>query len=996
MTPTSLNENSLELTIMSVMTGVPIADFKQMGVRQVPAQYDAEWLVGNAHDYDRTYGIDIPQLVAFLTATQPKIVEDFELEKEGSARAAFLQRLSNQIAKDGVITVLRKGFSHNQHRNIQLYYPTPTAGNTQSAQLFNANRFIVTRQLRYSTLETARSLDLAVFLNGLPIFTFELKNTITSQTVNDAMQQYRLDRPVSERLFKHGICIAHFALDDQEVHFTTKLAGKATIFLPFNKGHNDAGGNPPNPAGIKTDYLWKEVFRRQTLATILESFVQQFEEKDPDTGKKSRKIVFPRYHQLDAVRLLVNHAHTDGVGHRYLIQHSAGSGKSNTIAWLAQQLIELTVDSNPQFNSIIVVTDRRALDTQLSRTIKAMFSSDWMIGHAESSDELRQLISQGKRVITTTVQKFPFILDKMGTEHRNNTFALIIDEAHSSQGGRVSGKMNEALRAAADNDEEISFEDQILQAMEGRKMLPNASYFAFTATPKQKTLELFGTRRPDGQFYPFHTYTMKQAIDEGFILDVLRNYTPYRSYYHVVKKIEDDPEFDSTRARKAIRRYVETNPSTIERKAQIIVDHFMDQKYKLDNKARAMVATQSIDAAIKYWQAINVELAARNWPWRTIVAFTGERDVHGVRSTESTLNEFSSREIPSKLKEEPYRMLIVADKYLTGFDEPLLQTMYVDKILSDVKAVQALSRLNRAYPGKKETFVLDFANEPDRIVSAFQPYYRTTVLSHETDPNKLYDLQDTLDGSDVYLPDQVFTFVERYLANVERPLLDTMLDRSVEKYQELDEDGQVEFKSNAKAFVRSYNFLSQILPWTNPDWERLSIFLTFLTPRLPAPKPGDDSDITREILEAIDLDSYRSEKQGERDLILEDEDGIVEPRNPENEGRVWEPEKERLSAILESFNAMFADMKDPDGSAKTVRELIEGPMARDERLVEFLRNSSEQNTFIEFKKAAEAQLNANFGIYTDILMKMGTDHEFGNNLYPMLFKLWQATIAAGD
>lgn len=992
MTPTSLNENSLELTIMSAMTGVSMDDLRGANVQEFPAQYDAEWLVGNAHDYDRSYGIDVPQLMAFLTATQPKVVEGLGIGQEGSARNAFLQRLSNQIARDGIITILRKGFSYNQFSGIWLYYPQPTPGNTRAAEQFRANRFVVTRQLRYSTEQTARSLDLAVFLNGLPIFTLELKNTITNQTVAHAMEQYKTDRPVSERLFKHGICIAHFAVDDQEVQFTTKLAGKDTRFLPFNKGHNDAGGNPPNPSGIKTDYLWKELFRIQTLSTVLESFVQQFEEKDADTGKKSRKIVFPRYHQLDAVRSLISHAQQHGVDNRYLIQHSAGSGKSNTIAWLAQQLIELGSNGEAQFDSVIVVTDRRALDSQLKNTIKAMFNSDWMIGHAESSTDLRDLISQGKRVITTTIQKFPFILDKMGTDHRGNTFAIIIDEAHSSQGGSVAGKMNTALRAAADNDEDISYEDMVNFAMEGRKMLTNASYFAFTATPKQKTLELFGTRQSDGQFLPFHTYTMKQAIDEGFILDVLKNYTPYRSYYHVVKRIEDDPEFDSGKARKTIRRYVEANPSTIERKAQIIVDHFASQKNKLGNKARAMVATQSIDMAIKYWLAINQDLVKRGNPWKTIVAFTGERDVNGKISTEGTLNGFGSAEIPKKLREDPYRMLIVADKYLTGFDEPLLQTMYVDKMLSDVKAVQALSRLNRSHPGKTETFVLDFANDPDSIVAAFQPYYRTTALTHETDPNKLYDLQAELDNSDVFTPEQIYEFVDQYLDNVARPVLDAMLDVSVERYIQLDEDEQVEFKSNAKAFVRSYNFLSQVLEWANSDWERLSIFLTYLTPRLPAPKAADGEDLTREILDAIDLDSYRSEKQQERHLILEDEDGLVEPRNPENEGRVWEPEKERLSAILETFNAMFSD----ESQANTMRGLVEGPMSSDARLREFALTSSDQNVRAEFMKELEKQLYDNLGAYSGVITKIGQDEEFKNNFGPMMFRLWKASMAAGN
>ncbi|NPV06324.1 MAG: type I restriction endonuclease subunit R, partial [Syntrophaceae bacterium] len=790
---------------------------------------------------------------------------------------------------------------------------------------YEQNRFTVTRQLRYSRDETQRALDLVLFINGLPVFTFELKNRLAKQTVHDAIEQYRRDRNPREKLFELGRCVAHFAVDDNEVWFCTHLAGKASWFLPFNKGWNDGAGNPPNPQGLKTDYLWREILTRESLTDILENYAQLVDEKDLKTGKKRRRQIFPRYHQLDVVRKLLADAAAHGVGRRYLIQHSAGSGKSNSIAWLAHQLIGLAKDGRPVFDSIIVVTDRRILDQQIRDTVKQFAQVSATVGHAEHSGDLRRFIESGKKIIVTTLQKFPFILDEIGNEHRGRRFAIIIDEAHSSQGGRTSAKMSMALSEAGAEDEDETFEDQINRLMEARKLLPNASYFAFTATPKNKTLEMFGEPdpQPDGtvKHRPFHSYTMKQAIQEGFILDVLAHYTPVKSYYKLIKTIEDDPEFDVKKAQKKLRRFVENHEYAIRLKAEIMVDHFHEQviaKGKIGGQARAMVVTGSIERAIQYFHAFKAYLAERKSPYRAIVAFSGEHEYGGQQVTEASLNGFPSNQIADKIREDPYRFLICADKFQTGYDEPLLHTMYVDKVLSGVKAVQTLSRLNRAHPQKHDTFVLDFVNDPETIRKAFEPYYRTTILADETDPNKLHDLKAALDGYQVYAPEQVDELVRLYLSGADRDQLDPILDACVATYMEhLDEDGQVDFKGKAKAFLRTYNFLSSILPYTNAEWEKLSIFLEFLVPKLPAPK---EEDLSKGILEAVDMDSYRVEKQASMRIALPDADAEIEPVPTVGGGHKPEPELDRLSNIIKAFNDQFGNI--PWTDADRVRKLI--------------------------------------------------------------------------
>ena len=948
MSPTDTSEKGLETLIMRHMTGTDgIAVSPNMVAERPPPYGGTGYTAGSAQDYDRAHALDVPQLLAFLRATQPQAFKKLALADAHDAkdinRLKFLARLSSEIGKRGVIDVLRKGVEHGPV-HFDLFYGTPSPGNENAERLNAENRFSMTRQLAYSMDEMRRALDLCLFINGLPIATFELKNSLTKQTVEDAVEQYRRDRDPRERLFEFGRCVVHLAVDDSEVRMCTELRGKGSWFLPFNKGYHDGAGNPPNPQGLKTDYLWKEVLTPAGLTNILENYAQIVEEKNPRTAKKKRKQVWPRYHQLRLVRQALADVRAHGAGKRYLIQHSAGSGKSNSIAWLAHQLIGLRRDGKEVFDSVIVVTDRRLLDDQIQTTIKQFMQVGATVGHAERSGDLRRFIEEGKKIIVSTVQKFPFILDEIATEGAK-AFAIVIDEAHSSQGGKTSAAMSQALGAdgqqeTADEDSESDPEDTVNTAIErrmaARKMLTNASYFAFTATPKNKTLEMFGEPLPpdpDGKVKhrPFHSYTMKQAVEEGFILDVLKAYTPVNSYYKLIKKTDADPEFDTKKANKKLRRYVESHDHAIRLKAEIMVDHFHEQVIaagKIGGHARAMVITGGIERAIQYYHAFKAYLVERKSPYQAIVAFSGEHQYHGANVSEASLNGFSSGDIAGKIQTDPYRFLICADKFQTGYDEPLLHTMYVDKPLSGIKAVQTLSRLNRAHPQKHDCFVLDFQNNSEAITFAFQDYYRTTLLADETDPNKLHDLKGALDGAQVYTPEQVRQVVERFLAGADRDQLDPILDTCVAVYVDrLDEDGQVDFKGKAKVFCRTYAFLSSVIPYSNAEWEKLSIFLDLLTPKLPAPK---EEDLAKGILEAIDMDSYRVEKKAAMKIALADTDAEIEPVPTDASGRKSEPELDRLSNILKTFNDQFGTLfTDTDRVAKRIREDIAPKVAAD-------------------------------------------------------------------
>jgi len=905
------------------------------------------YVPGQTKDYQADVALDTLQLLAFLQATQPEVVDTLQLAADGMPRRQFLHRLQGEISKHGVVDVLRKGVSHGPAR-LDLYKPTPTPGNDNAAKAFTRNIFSVTRQVRYSA-GSGQSLDMVIFVNGLPLLTFELKNSLTKQTVSDAIEQYKTTRETHELLFQSGRCMAHLAVDDVEVRFCAELKGKDSWFLPFNQGYNSGAGNPPNPHGLKTDYLWNQVLTKESLANIIERFAQVVEEeqKDPKTGrkKKLRKPVFPRFHQLRTVRALLHRASDEGVGKRYLIQHSAGSGKSNTIAWLAHQLVSLRRKHDPlapQFDSVIVITDRRALDTQIARTIKGYDHVASILGHSDDARQLRGFLHQGKKIIVTTVQKFPFVLDELN-DLSDKTFALLIDEAHSSQGGKTTAKMHQALSGSSSEEdfEEDTTQDavntEIERRMQSRRMLANASYFAFTATPKRKTLELFGEKTVVGDKLQFRsppelTYSTKQAIEEGFILDVIAHYTPVSSFYQVAKKVADDPQFDKARALKKIRHYVESHDTAISRKAEIMVDHFIGQVIaanKIGGQARAMIVCHGIARAVDYFYAVSKYLKTIKSAYKAIIAYSGEHDINGKKKTESDLNGFASKDIPDTLKQDPYRFLIVANKFVTGFDEPLLHSMYVDKPLAGVQAVQTLSRLNRAHPKKHDTFVLDFADNQEAVRAAFQEYYQTTIQDGETDANQLHDLKAGLDGAQVYSGSQVEAFVARYLQGAARDTLDPILDACVAAYREsLDEDAQVQFKGSAKSFLRSYGFLSAILPYGHADWEKLSIFLDFLIPKLPAP---EEQDLSKGVLDTIDMESYRVEKQAMLKLAMENTDATLEPIAPDAGGGKGEPEIDTLSNILKTFNDLFGNIEwhDRDKIHRIITEDIPARVAQD-------------------------------------------------------------------
>ena len=966
-----------------------------------------KWLVeqngyeeGTNADYNKEYAIDETRLFRFLQDTQPSQMGKLGVFQSEQKRRQFLNRLQGELVKRGIVDVLRNGIKVYPV-DLIMFYLTPTENNEKAREMFQKNIFSVTRQLRYSQDAGKLALDLCLFINGLPVITFELKNQLTKQNVDDAVQQYKDDRDPREILFQFKRCMVHLAVDDARIKFCTRLAGKDSWFLPFDKGYNDGAGNPPNPNGLMTDYLWKDILTKEKLTLIIENYAQVVIEVAEDTKKKKEKQIFPRYHQLDVVTKLLGDVRENGVGHRYLIQHSAGSGKSNSIAWLAHQLIGLEQNGRPMLDSVIVVTDRRILDKQIRDTIKQFMQVSNTVAWAEHSGDLTKAITDGKRIIVTTIEKFPYIVPQIGAAHKENRFAIIIDEAHSGQSGRNSAQMNLALSGLA-SDDEMDNEDKINAMMEGRKLLNNASYFAFTATPKNKTLETFGILVVDEygnpilndkgelQHKPFHVYTMKQAIQEGFILDVLRNYTPIDSFYRLMKTVEDDPMFDKKRAQKKLRNFVESDSYTIAKKAAMMVDHFHEQviaKGKVGGQARAMVVTASIPRCIEYYYAINKCLSERHSPYKTIIAFSGECKYNGQEPplTSAGMNGFPDAKIPKTFKADPYRILIVADMFQTGFDEPMLHTMYVDKMLYDIKAVQTLSRLNRCHPKKYDTFVLDFANKPEIIEESFSRYYRTTILSGETDPNKLYDLVATMEGYQVYSGDDVEHLVNLYLNGADRDKLDPTLDACTALYKQLETDDQIKFKSAAKAFCRTYGFLGAILPYGNADWERLSIFLNLLIPKLPSPR---EDDLSQGILEAIDLESYRNEARESISIKLEDSDSEVAPVPSGKVGHIIEPEMDLLSVILSDFNDMFGNINWNDAD-NVRRQILEIPamVSGDEKYQNAMKNSDEQSARLESERALQQVIFAIMADNMELFKQFQDNPSFKKWLSDLVFNL---------
>ena len=966
-----------------------------------------DWLVkhngyeqGTNADYNKEYAIDETRLFRFLADTQPDEMEKLAVFKSEQKKRTFLNRLQGELAKRGIIDVLRNGIKVYP-ADLIMFYLTPNENNDTAKALYAKNIFSVTRQLRYSIDAGKLALDLCIFINGLPVITFELKNQLTKQNVENAVQQYKDDRSPKEQIFSFKRCMVHFAVDDDRVKFCTKLAAQDSWFLPFDKGYNDGAGNPPNPNGLKTDYLWKEILTKDKLTRIIESYAQVVTEVDEETKKKTVKQIFPRYHQLDVVEKLIADVEANGVGNRYLIQHSAGSGKSNSIAWLAYRLMELEKDAHPIFNSILVVTDRRILDKQIRDNIKQFAQVGNVVAWAEHSGDLRKAITDGKRIIITTIEKFPYVVPDIGAEHKDNKFAILIDEAHSGQNGRNSAQMNLALSGLA-SDNDMDNEDKINAMMEGRKLLKNASYFAFTATPKNKTLETFGKKLTDEKGNPiynedgtqkalaFHVYTMKQAIQEGFILDVLKNYTPIDSFYKLKKIVEDDPQFDKKKAQKKLRAFVESDSYTIDKKAAMMVEHFHEQviaKGKIGGQARAMVVTSSIPRCIEYFYAINRHLAERHSPYKAIVAFSGDHKYNGQEPplTSAIMNGFADSKIPKEFKKDPYRFLVVADMFQTGFDEPLLHTMYVDKQLYDIQAVQTLSRLNRCHPKKHDTCVLDFANKPEIIQESFSRYYRTTILSGETDPNKLYDLISAMEKHQVYSRDDIENEVNLYLNGAQRDKLDYILDVCTNIYKTLEIEEQIEFKSSAKAFCRTYGFLGAILPYGNPEWEKLSIFLNLLISKLPSPQ---DDDLSQGILETIDLDSYRTEARETMSIQLDDADSEMAPVPAGKSGHIVSPEMDLLSIIVSEFNDMFGniDWKEPDNARRQILE-IPAMVSKDEKYRNAMRNSDEQSAKLESERALQQVIFSIMADNMEIFKQYQDNPSFKKWLSDLVFNL---------
>jgi len=962
--------------------------------------------------YDKAACLDTGLLFPFLEATQPKEVAKLKAYHKDLYEQKICKRIGDQIQAKGVIEVLRKGITDGfTGTKLQLFYDKPVSTyNTTADAHYKANLFSVMRQVFYSG-GNRNSLDTVIFINGIPVISFELKNELTKQNVQHAIKQYKEDRDPTEPLFQLGRLMVNFAVDTEEVWMCTHLKKEKSYFLPFNKGNNNGAGNPPN-GGIKTDYLWKEILTKDSLTDIVQNFCQlvtEDKEYTDDKGKvktrKETKLIFPRYHQLAAVRQLLEDARSNGAGQKYLVQHSAGSGKSNSISWLAHQLVGLHRKGGGDniFDTVIVVTDRRVLDVQIRNNIKQFQQVDKVVQPiTEGSKQLKQALEDGKKIIVTTIQKFPMIVEDIG-ELPGNNFAIIIDEAHSSLSGQMARKLNQTIAKAVDGDDDeletedhdtVTGEDLITDLIKSRKLLPNASYFAFTATPKNKTLELFGVPFAEGdrtKYRAFHLYSMKQAIEEGFIMDVLQNYTTYQSYYALLKKIEDDPEYDKIRAQKKLKAYVESHEHAIKKKTALMVEHFMDsvvRQRKVGGLAKAMLVTGTRANAVKYKKAFDEYLHKTNNPYKAIVAFSGEID----GQTEAGLNGFSSANIPATFEKSEYRFLIVANKFQTGFDQPLLHTMYVDKKLGGVNAVQTLSRLNRAHPLKRDTFVLDFANSAEDIEKAFTPYFESTILGEGTDPNKLFDLQDALDNFQVYNREQVEEFSDKILASVPADQLHAILDEAAHTFREvLAEEQQMDFRAKVKTYVRLYIFLSQIVAFENPYLERLYIFLNHLQNKLGGDAP---IDLAQGILDNIDMDSYRLQLESTTSVVMEQgEDLMPMPTNMRGGGA--EAETDCLSNILKTFNERYGTHFEDADKVRQMAENIAADVAKNEELVDSLKYSDEQNARITSDKVVGQELLKHITTNFDLYKLYSDNKEFKEDFSAMMFSVVKELINKG-
>ncbi len=960
------------------------------------------YLRRRSEDYEPHWCLLPMDVVDFVRTTQPQEWDRLIQHHGVEIKEKFLDRVSREIERRGTLDVLRKGVKDSGCKFQLAYFPPSSGLNPEIRRLHQANLFSVVRQLHYSD-KNENSLDLTLFLNGLPVFTAELKNPLTGQNVQDAIRQYRTDRDPREPLLAYGRCLAHFAVDPDLVFVATQLEGPQTRFLPFNRGKFGGAGNPPVPPtqrGYPTSYLWDHIWARDSVLDLVQRFIHEVEEED-DKGRKTGKRfqIFPRYHQLDAVRRLVADARTRGAGNRYLIQHSAGSGKSNSIAWLAHQLSVLHDDRDRRvFDSIVIITDRRILDRQLQRTVRQFEQTEGIVENIDTtSRQLKEALESGKTIIVTTLQKFPVIASQI-SELPGKRFAVIVDEAHSSQSGESTKSLKKVLAAAsleeaAGEEEgaatpEEELEDAVLAEMQRRGPSPNVSTFAFTATPKSKTLELFGVKRPDGKFDPFSLYSMRQAIEENFILDVLDHYTTYKVYWRLLKKIADDPRYEKRKADYLLRSFVDLHEHAILKKVEIMVEHFHGQVAgKIGGRAKAMIVTRSRLHAVRYRQAIDKYLKEKGYPYRALVAFSGTVRDEGVDYTEAGMNGFAESKTAETFKGPDYRFLVVANKFQTGFDQPLLAAMYVDKKLGGVNAVQTLSRLNWVHPDKSGTIVLDFTNDADEIRKSFAPYYEATILSESTDPNLLYDYDNRLANFHVYDKADVQAFARIYFVpGTRHDQLYSALAPCVERYQKLPISERADFRGQLTDFVRLYAFLSQILTFTDADLEKLYVFGRLLRRYLP---PAQE-DLPREIQQNIDMESYRIQQTYRGKIKLERGEGEVDPVGSKGAYDVPEDELEALSLILRSLNERFGtDFTDED---RVFIELLERKLAGDPALTASVQANPPENARLAFDHVVNDRLqdmvDTNFKFYK----RVTDDREFARFFMDWLFDRFRKTI----
>ncbi|EDP6909869.1 DEAD/DEAH box helicase [Campylobacter upsaliensis] len=944
---------------------------------------ESGYIKRESKDYDKSLGVDRELFLNFLHSTQAKTLQ--ELEIRGIKEQELLKRIFSQIQDKGIVKALQAGVKIRDI-TIKLAHPKPNSSNNpQSLENYNKNIFSITRQLYFSE-KNNKSLDMVIFLNGLPLITMELKNPFTGQNVYNAIEQYKKDRDPRESIFKQSV--VHFALDSDLIYMSTKLEGIQTKFLPFNRGLNNGsgaiglecgGGNPAVKDKMKTSYFWEELLQKDTLSKLLFDF----------TIKNSKGVIFPRFHQFDVVSRLLKDVKEKGVGQRYLIQHSAGSGKSNSIAWLAHNLVSLHRIENDKekevFDSILVVTDRRVLDRQIQENVKS-FTQDKNLVESitEGSRQLKAALEEGKKIIVTTIQKFPYIADEI-THLQNKSFAIIIDEAHSSQSGKNAEEMGKAISNKNDKETgEMDLEEELIKIIKNKKFQKNASYFAFTATPKPKTLEMFGSPceiNGEKKFIPFHLYSMKQAIEEGFILDVLKGYITYASYYKIVSK-NDNREYDKKKANAKLKAYVTNHIATIEKKATIMIEHFFQNIYKkIGEKAKAMVVTSSRENAVKYYLFFKKYLQKNHPEYQALVAFSGDKEINGESYSEVRLNGFSEAMLKDEFKKDKYRFLIVAEKYQTGFDEPLLHTMYVDKRLEGISAVQTLSRLNRICQNKEDTCVLDFVNTHEEIGKSFSTFYGQTYLKEPTNIDNIYTLKSELFDYGIYTQDELNSFIEAIRKEQDENKIHSKLDNMIKEYNAKNDDEKTKFYTKAKVYLREYAFLAQILPFNDIELEKLSILLKMLIAKIVPPRT---EDLAKGILNNVDLNSIRIILESKKDISLSS-NGELSPAGADGSSKK-EVELERLSNIVREFNTKFGSV-DFGTNEKIAKELMDlkDDIAKEQTFRDSL--GDEQNARRLFADIFKIQYLQFFKRNKDFFTQLDNKEEFKERVSNVIYEM---------